>query len=54
MRQAILLLTTSKRSVSEIGETVGLANSSYFCKFFKDKIGITPYQYRKKKFAERF
>lgn len=53
MRQAILLLTTTNRSVSEIGEAVGLTNSSYFCKFFKDHMGITPYQYRKKKFAER-
>jgi len=54
LRQAILLLTTSDRSVAEIGEAVGLTNSSYFCKFFKEQMGITPYQYRKRMIAERF
>lgn len=46
LRQACVLLTVSELSVAEIGALIGLDNSSYFCKIFKEYKGITPHQYR--------
>ncbi|NHN32123.1 AraC family transcriptional regulator [Paenibacillus agricola] len=46
IRQACVLLTSSEQSVTEIGESVGLGNTSYFCRTFKDAKGQTPHQYR--------
>jgi len=46
IHQAILLLTTTKKPISLIAEQIGLTNSSYFCKLFKSRMGITPHQYR--------
>lgn len=40
------LLKESKEPVSQICEQVGIANSSYFCKLFKVKTGVTPLKYR--------
>ncbi|OXL82064.1 AraC family transcriptional regulator [Paenibacillus sp. SSG-1] len=48
VHQSVLLLTTTKKPISLIAEEIGLANSSYFCKLFKLRMGITPHQYRKK------
>ncbi|WP_425465552.1 helix-turn-helix domain-containing protein [Paenibacillus hemerocallicola] len=36
----------SELSVAEIGDSIGLENTSYFCKIFKENKGITPNQYR--------
>lgn len=46
IRQACVLLTISDKSVTEIGESVGLGNTSYFCRTFKESKGQTPHQYR--------
>jgi AraC family transcriptional regulator of arabinose operon len=46
LRQACMLLTLSELSVATIGEKIGIESTSYFCKIFKDKMGITPHQYR--------
>ncbi|WP_240941234.1 AraC family transcriptional regulator [Paenibacillus sp. HB172176] len=48
VHQAALLLTTTNKPVSLVGEEIGLTNSSYFCKLFKSHRGITPHQYRKR------
>lgn len=42
------LLLDSETSVSEIGKMVGIEDPHYFSKLFKDKIGLTPNQYRKR------
>lgn len=41
------LLKESKEPVSRICEQVGITNSSYFCKLFKEKTGTTPLKYRR-------
>lgn len=48
MHQAVLLLTTTDKPITWIAEEIGLTNSSYFCKFFKARMGATPHQYRKR------
>lgn len=45
---AKLLLNCRKMSVTEIAETLGYFNPSYFTKLFKEKFGMTPVQLRKK------
>lgn len=46
LRQACVLLTIGELSVAEIGDSIGLENTSYFCKIFKENKGVTPHQYR--------
>lgn len=48
IQQALLLLTATDHSVARIAEEFGITNSSYFCKLFKNHMGVTPHQYRKK------
>ncbi|CAG7643417.1 AraC family transcriptional regulator [Paenibacillus allorhizosphaerae] len=48
VQHAAFLLITSNRSVSQIGEEIGITNCSYFCRFFKHHMGITPHQFRRK------
>jgi YesN/AraC family two-component response regulator len=48
MHQAVMLLTTTNKPVTLIAEEVGITNCSYFCKFFKSRMGTTPHQYRKR------
>lgn len=43
------LLTKSKESVSSVCEKVGISNTSYFCKLFKARTGLSPTAYRKQK-----
>lgn len=45
--KAMYELTVTDKSVSEIGQSVGLSNLSYFITLFKMKTGQTPKQYRK-------
>lgn len=47
MQKAMKLLTSTDQAVARIGEDVGVANCSYFCKLFKTHFGVTPHQYRK-------
>lgn len=48
MAKATTLLQNTSRSISDIGNAVGIPNNSYFIKIFKKIYGITPYQYRAK------
>ncbi len=42
------LLENDSLSISEISTLVGYDNNMYFCKLFKQRIGITPSDYRKR------
>lgn len=44
--KAMSELTTTDKSIAEIGVSVGLPNPSYFIALFKTKTGQTPKQYR--------
>ena len=47
IKQTLMLLTTTKLSVQTICSHVGIDDSNYFNKIFKNKIGYTPTEYRK-------
>ncbi|WP_281170152.1 bifunctional transcriptional activator/DNA repair enzyme AdaA [Paenibacillus pinihumi] len=47
IEQAKRLLSTSDDPVSQIGESVGLANTPYFITLFKKRTGQTPEVYRR-------
>jgi AraC family transcriptional regulator, arabinose operon regulatory protein len=47
IRQACWLLKSGSRSVEEIGRSVGLQNSSYFCQLFKKHVGLSPYRFKR-------
>ncbi len=47
IREAKRLLSTTESSVSEIASTVGISDTNYFIRAFKQSEGITPLQYRK-------
>lgn len=47
IREACRLLKAGELSVREVGEAVGLSNTSYFCQLFRKNVGVSPYQYRK-------
>lgn len=48
LRQACRLLRESRASVTEIEQLCGLGSSSYFGKTFRDAMGCTPSEYRRK------
>lgn len=48
MRSAANLLRTTDRSVAEIAGAFGYDNSSKFAKAFRDVVGLSPAEYRKK------
>ena len=41
MEQAVKLLRTTKKSISDIGRAVGFKDNAYFCRRFKMKFGIS-------------
>lgn len=41
------LLRKTSRSVSEISEDCGFSSISYFCRVFKQDVGVSPLEYRK-------
>lgn len=43
-----LLLDRPPRSVQEIAELLGICSPSYFCKLFKQRVGLTPMEYKEK------
>lgn len=47
VRQACLLLRTGDKSVEEIGQAVGLQNTSYFCQMFRKHVGLSPHRFRR-------
>ena len=44
--RSLKLLKTTNLSIEEIGDLIGLSNTSYFYTLFKKEIGISPKQYR--------
>ena len=48
LQQACRLLRENKASITEIGQICGLGSSSYFGKTFRDVMGLTPSEYRRK------
>lgn len=48
LNMAMRLLVNSQFSVTEIAEKTGFCNINYFDKKFKDKMGITPSEYKKR------
>ena len=46
VKKALLLFHTTQLSVFEVAESVGIPNSRYFSKIFKEEIGMTPREYR--------
>lgn len=47
MNQAVYLLTSSRLTISDIIESVGYDNTSYFYRKFKERYGVSPKDYRK-------
>lgn len=47
IQQACRLLRETDKSVTEIGNEVGMDNTPYFIRTFKKKVGCTPYAFRK-------
>ncbi len=48
MKQALYLLANSRIPVTDIIETVGYDNTSYFYRKFKERYGVSPKEYRDK------
>lgn len=48
LQQACLLLREDRASITEVGQRCGLGSSSYFGKTFRDAMGCTPSEYRRK------
>ena len=46
IREACRLLQETTESVTEIGSQVGMENTPYFIRIFREKVGCTPYAYR--------
>ncbi|MDY7223324.1 helix-turn-helix domain-containing protein [Halalkalibacterium halodurans] len=46
LKEACLLLVNTDNSIEHIGQTVGIPDASYFTKFFKKRMGVTPKKYR--------
>lgn len=44
---AAKLLATSPKNIGTICEEIGISDSSYFCKLFKSKNGVSPLRFRK-------
>ena len=46
LAKAQTLLEATSMAIDKVGETVGIANTSYFIKLFKQHFNLSPYQYR--------
>lgn len=51
--QSIPLLTGTNLSMAEISESCGFHSPSYFTKNFRERVGVTPLQYRKNGQSEK-
>ena len=43
-----MLFDVPEKTIGEISDLVGISSSSYFCKTFKEKTGLSPNEYKKK------
>lgn len=48
MEDVIHYLTHTTLAIKEIGNELGFANSSFFGKYVREHLGMTPYEYRRK------
>ena len=46
MNQAVYLLSNTRLPVSDIIESVGYDNTSYFYRIFRERFGVSPKEYR--------
>ncbi|PWM39928.1 MAG: hypothetical protein DBX66_01240 [Clostridiales bacterium] len=46
MERARVLLSTTRKSIHLIAQELGYESSSYFCKLFKKRFGVTPNEFR--------
>ena len=49
LTHARMLLNTTKQSITEIAFNSGFENISHFSRIFKEKFGLSPLQFRKKR-----
>lgn len=47
LQESTVLLVETNLSISEVSERCGFHQQAYFGKVFKEKLGMTPFQYRK-------
>lgn len=47
IQKAIELMETTNQKISEIAQNVGISNRKYFSKLFKEKVGLSPAEYKK-------
>ncbi|MFL1684266.1 helix-turn-helix domain-containing protein [Coprobacter secundus] len=47
MREAKFQLHSTDKSVTQIAEKLNFPNSSFFARFFRKHLGMTPLQFRK-------
>ena len=45
----MVLLKSTKKSITEVAGLVGYDNASYFTQLFQHKTGMTPMEYRSRK-----
>ena len=50
LKNAIDMLSSTNYSIREIAEECGFRSANYFSKVFSAKVGITPTEYRNKKY----
>ena len=48
LQHAMRLLRDTELSLKEIVENTGIGNQSYFCRLIREKVGVSPAEYRKK------
>ena len=53
INKACEMLMDPAMSISEIGQSCGFSSASYFTKRFREKCGLTPKEYRQKKYPSR-
>ena len=49
IKKACTLLAYSEKTIEEIAELCGYSSDTYFCRQFKEKVGITPSEFRRKR-----
>lgn len=47
VQNAKRLLASTRRSVADIAEAVGIPDANYFAKVFRQRVGVTPREYRR-------
>ena len=48
LQHAMRLLRDTELSLKEIVDNTGIGNQSYFCRLIREKVGVSPAEYRKK------